>query len=767
MITPTLEAALNMAFEEAQERKHEYVTLEHLLYALFLDPDALTALKACGADIEQLKDDLEQCFSSEFTIRDVASDERPEPTVAFNRTIQRAIIHAQGSSKQEVTGADILIHMFSESDSFAVYFLLRQDINKIALLNYVSHGITKDIDEYIEHFEDGDDTMDIEEAPEESALEKYTSDLNKMAEAGKIDPLVGREKELDRIMQVLCRRKKNNPLLVGEAGVGKTALIEGLAQLVVEGKVPDLLADAKIFSLDLGALLAGTKYRGDFESRLKAVLKELTEIEGAILFIDEIHTIIGAGSTEGSLDASNMLKPGLSSGEIRCIGSTTFQEYRNIFNKNRALSRRFQKIDVPEPSSADTIKILQGLKGKLERHHDVRYTQAAVEAAVKLSKQYMHERFLPDKAIDVLDEAGSANRLLPKSRQKNTISEKEVEQLIARQVNIPSKTVSVSQKDRLRNLERDLKMLIYGQDNAVEKLAAAIKLSKSGLNSNEKPIGSFLFAGPTGVGKTELAKQLAHALGIHFARYDMSEYMEKHAVSRLIGAPPGYVGFDQGGLLTEELTKHPHCVLLLDEIEKAHIDITNILLQVFDYGFLTDNNGKKADFRNAVIIMTTNAGAHEQSLNKIGLTPTENSGEDLKAIKRLFSPEFLNRLDAIVSFNSLKLPVIKNVVDKFLIELENTLGEKGVQISVNADVRTWIAKNGYDDKYGARPISRLIQDKIKKPLVDELLFGRLEKGGRVELRMKGKEIEFVYSETKPDTAKKVKKKAGTRSKSKK
>jgi ATP-dependent Clp protease ATP-binding subunit ClpA len=763
MITPSLEAALNQAFDEANKRHHEYVTLEHLLYTLLSDPDAVLALKACRVDLHDLKESLESFFDKDLSTK--IGDGKAEPTVGLNRTIQRAVIHAQGSSRQEVTGADILAHIFAEKDSYALFLLESQDATKLDLLNYISHGITKDgEDEILIPLEDdgqmGGDANSP--APQKSNLDQFTIHLNERARKGKIDPLIGRASELERLMQVLCRRKKNNPVIVGEAGVGKTAIVEGLAEMIENGDVPELLEKSQIYSLDLGALLAGTKFRGDFEARLKGVLSELQKIPKSILFIDEIHTIIGAGATEGAMDASNMLKPLLSSGDLRCIGSTTYQEYRQIFSKNAALQRRFQKIDVVEPSVADAIKILTGLKEHFEKHHGVKYSASAIQAAVELSQKYLHDRFLPDKAIDVIDEAGSANRLLPKSKQKQLLNDKDIENIIAKQTQIPVKTVTLDSREKLKNLERDLKILIFGQDEAISRVCCAIKLAKSGLTKGEKPIGAFLFAGPTGVGKTELTKQLAKSLGINFQRYDMSEYMEKHSVSRLIGAPPGYVGFDQGGLLTEAVGKHPHSVILMDEIEKAHPDLMNILLQVFDYGFLTDNNGKKADFRNAIVIMTTNAGAFEQSQNAIGFTPGFRKGAAMEAIRRMFAPEFINRLDAVVQFRDLDRPEIGQVVDKFLIELEQLLGEKSVTIAVSPEARVWIAENGYDPKYGARPIARLIQDKVKQPLVEELLFGKLVKGGHVKLTAIDGALSFdIKSVEKPDaeksTAKVVKK----------
>ncbi|NUM87691.1 MAG: ATP-dependent Clp protease ATP-binding subunit ClpA [Bdellovibrionales bacterium] len=764
MITPSLEASLNLAFQIAQKHKHEFVTLEHLLYALLSDPDALNALKACSADIQELQVDLEDLFAA---LPATTDEQRPEPTLAFNRTLQRSILHAQGSSRSQVNGCDILIHMFSEPDAQAVFLLEKQEVAKLDLMNYLSHGIEKEDGSFQEP------PPPEEPAPEEeaankrkSALDAFAVDLVERAREGKIDPLIGRDAELERTMQVLCRRKKNNPVYVGEAGVGKTAIAEGLALRIQEGNVPEPLRGCRMFSLDLTALLAGTKYRGDFEARMKAVLKEMKTVPGAILFIDEIHTIIGAGATEGAMDASNMLKPMLASGELRCIGATTYQEFRNVFEKNRALARRFQRIDVPEPSVKDTIKILQGLKEKLEEHHGVKYTSGAITAAAELSKKYLHERFLPDKAIDLLDEAGAANRLLPKSRQKSTIAERDVEALIARIAQIPSKSVSFNDRTRLKNLSRDLKILIYGQDEAIDQVCSAIKMNQSGLTTGEKPIGSFLFAGPTGVGKTELAKQLATALGVKFLRFDMSEYMEKHAVSRLIGAPPGYVGFDQGGQLTEEINKHPYSVLLLDEIEKAHPDLLNILLQVLDYGFLTDNNGRKADFRNAVVILTTNAGAHEGMMTAaVGFGSGERPSQagSKKAIQKAFAPEFLNRLDGVIHFKGLDRTTILNVVDKFLIELENQLAEKGVTITVADEVRGWIATKGYDAKYGARPIARFIQDNLKRPLVEEVLFDKLEKGGHVTARLSGDKVEFDCSPRQGDDSEPRKKqKEGSR-----
>lgn len=762
MITPSLEASLNQAFQLAQKNRHEFVTLEHLLFSLLSDPDALNSLKACGADAKELQNELEELFN---TLPKMADSARPEPTLAFNRTLQRSILHAQGSSRSQVNGCDILIHMFSEPDSHAIYLMEKQGVEKLDLLNYVSHGIEKEPEQVAEEEESsGEEEGKVQKR--KGALDAFCIDLVAKARSGKIDPLIGRDNELERTMQVLCRRKKNNPLYVGEAGVGKTAIAEGLALRIANGEVPEPLRKSSVFSLDLTALLAGTKYRGDFEQRMKSVLKEIKSIPHSILFIDEIHTIIGAGATEGAMDASNMLKPMLASGELRCIGATTYQEYRQVFEKNRALSRRFQRIDVPEPSVKDTIKILQGLKEKLEEHHEVKYTQGAITASAELSKKYLHERFLPDKAIDLLDESGAANRLLPKSKQKASITERDIENLIAKQMQIPTKNVGLQDKVRLKNLGRDLKMLIYGQDDAIEQVSSAIKLNHSGLTLGEKPIGSFLFAGPTGVGKTELARQLAHALGVKLLRYDMSEYMEKHAVARLIGAPPGYVGFDQGGQLTEDVNKHPYSVIIFDEIEKAHPDLMNILLQVLDYGFLTDNNGRRSDFRNTIIILTTNAGAHEGMIGSpLGLGKGDlSSGPNTKAIQRTFAPEFLNRLDGTIHFKGLDRTVILSVVDKFLFELEKLLSEKEISISFAEEVRNYVATKGYDQKYGARPIQRFIQEKIKRPLVDEVLFGKLEKGGHVNVTMDSEgKVSFAFEAKKQDKAPKIEK-SGTKTK---
>lgn len=768
MLSPSLENVLKSAFEVAVKYGHEYVTLEHLLYVLPNDPEANMVLKGCDADIKDLKKNLENFFKEKLSFhKEKEQGTSMESTTALNRCIQRAVIHVQNSSRQEVTGADILVHLFYEKESYAYLLLKNQGIAKLNVLQYVSHGITSlkrlDEDEEDEHEENEFMELDTEvksSRSKKNALEEHCIHLNALAKEGKLDPLIGREKELERMMQILCRRKKNNPIIIGEAGVGKTALVEGLAQRIEEAKVPKLLQYANIYSLNVGSLVAGTKFRGEFEERIKDLLKNLQAEKHAILFIDEIHSIIGAGAVEGSTDTSNLLKPFLGSNELQCIGSTTYDEYRNIFIKNSALQRRFQKIDLEEPNKEDTIKILHGLKEKLQKHHKVKYSSEAIIAAVELSKKHIHDRFLPDKAIDVLDESGSANRLLPKTKQKNVITEKEIECLVAIQARIPIRSITTNQKEALRSLDKDLKILIFGQDEAISKVSDCIKLAKAGLGNSEKPIGTFLFLGPTGVGKTELARQLAKTLGIQLLRYDMSEYTEKHTISRLIGAPPGYVGFEQAGMLTEAVRKKPHAVILLDEIEKAHSDIHNILLQVFDYGFLTDNNGRKADFRNAIFIITSNAGAHEQSQHGIGFDKqASQKGKALKEVKRIFSPEFINRLNAIINFNSLNAEHISKVVDKFLIELEQNLEKKSVEFNSTQELRTWLAKEGYDPKYGARPIQRLIEEKVKAPLVEEILFGKLSKGGTVEatINKKGK-ISFdikAAKESKKEEAKKA------------
>ncbi len=733
MIAQELEVSLHMAFMEARQKRHEFITVEHLLLAMLDNPSAADVLRACAANIDELRRKLTD-FIDKHTPRVPGDGEvDTQPTLGFQRVIQRAILHVQSSGKKEVTGANVLVAIFGEKDSHALHFLTQQGITRLDVVNYISHGITKTPQENTASGRSEPGGQEQEAEPgNASALEAYAVNLNAQALSGRIDPLIGRERELERVIQTLCRRRKNNPLLVGEAGVGKTAIAEGLARCIVEGEVPEILAGATVYALDMGALLAGTKYRGDFEQRLKAVLKQLSSNPKAILFIDEIHTLIGAGAASGgTLDASNLLKPALASGQLRCIGATTYNEFRGVFEKDHALSRRFQKIDVPEPSIEETIAILRGLKSRFEAHHGVRYTQSALSTAAELSARFINDRHLPDKAIDVIDEAGAAQRIQPKSKQKKVISSKEIEDIVAKIARIPAKTVAVDERNALKNLERDLKAVVFGQDKAIEALATAIKMSRSGLGNPQKPIGSFLFSGPTGVGKTEVARQLAYTLGVELIRFDMSEYMERHAVSRLIGAPPGYVGFEQGGLLTEAITKHPYAVLLLDEIEKAHPDIFNILLQVMDHGTLTDNNGRRADFRNVVIIMTTNAGAEALGRSSIGFTQAQRKGDEMAEIKRLFSPEFRNRLDAIISFAPLDETVILRVVDKFLMQLEEQLHAKKVEAHFTDALRAFLAKNGFDPAMGARPMARLIQDTIRKALADELLFGRLANGGQV------------------------------------
>ncbi|MEH0164669.1 ATP-dependent Clp protease ATP-binding subunit ClpA [Paucibacter sp. JuS9] len=743
MIAQELEVSLHMAFVEARQQRHEFITVEHLLMALLDNPSAAEVLRACSANIEDLRKSLTQ-FIKENTPTVGGSDEvDTQPTLGFQRVIQRAIMHVQstGSGKKEVTGANVLVAIFGEKDSHAVYYLHQQGVTRLDVVNYIAHGIKKSEPPEPPKGQDGSgsgqENSEREEAEPQgkgSPLEQFTQNLNQLAKEGKIDPLIGREPEVERVVQVLCRRRKNNPLLVGEAGVGKTAIAEGLAWRITEGDVPDVLGDSVVYSLDMGALLAGTKYRGDFEQRLKAVLKQLKEQPHAILFIDEIHTLIGAGAASGgTLDASNLLKPALSSGAMKCIGATTFTEYRGIFEKDAALSRRFQKVDVNEPSVEQTIEILKGLKSRFEEHHSVKYALGALQAAAELSAKYINDRHLPDKAIDVIDEAGAAQRILPKSKQKKTITRTEVEDIVAKIARIPPASVSTDDRGKLKSLDRDLKSVVFGQEPAIDALAAAIKMARSGLGKPDKPIGSFLFSGPTGVGKTEVAKQLAYILGIELIRFDMSEYMERHAVSRLIGAPPGYVGFDQGGLLTEAITKKPHAVLLLDEIEKAHPDVFNVLLQVMDHGSLTDNNGRKADFRNVIIIMTTNAGAETMNKSTIGFTNAREQGDEMADIKRLFTPEFRNRLDAIVSFRALDQEIIMRVVDKFLLQLESQLQEKKVEVTFTDELRQQLAKKGFDPLMGARPMQRLIQDTIRRALADELLFGRLVDGGRLSV----------------------------------
>ncbi|HET9734635.1 MAG TPA: ATP-dependent Clp protease ATP-binding subunit ClpA [Burkholderiales bacterium] len=731
MIAQELEVSLHMAFVEARQKRHEFITVEHLLLALLDNPTAAEVLRACGANLDELRKNLTQ-HVAEQTPR-IAADREvdTQPTLGFQRVIQRAILHVQSSGKKEVTGANVLVAIFGEKDSHAVYFLQQQGVTRLDVVNYISHGITKTPQPHHGKAEQ-EAGEEAQAEPANSPLDNYTQNLNALALAGKIDPLIGRDRELERVIQTLCRRRKNNPLLVGEAGVGKTAIAEGLARRIVEANVPELLGKCTVYALDMGALLAGTKYRGDFEQRLKAVLKQLVDNPNAILFIDEIHTVIGAGAASGgTLDASNLLKPVLSTGQLKCIGATTYNEYRGVFEKDHALSRRFQKIDVVEPSVDETVEILKGLKTRFEAHHSVKYTANALTTAAELSARFINDRHLPDKAIDVIDEAGAAQRIAPKGKQKRVIGKSEIEEIIAKIARIPPRSVSSDDRSALANLERDLKAVVFGQDQALDALAAAIKMARSGLGNPQKPIGNFLFSGPTGVGKTEAARQLAYCMGIELIRFDMSEYMERHAVSRLIGAPPGYVGFDQGGLLTEAITKKPYSVLLLDEIEKAHPDIFNILLQVMDHGTLTDNNGRKADFRNVAIIMTTNAGAESLARTSMGFTATKQAGDEMEAIKRMFTPEFRNRLDAIISFRALDHDIILRVVDKFLMQLEEQLQEKKVEPHFTQKLKEHLAKKGFDPLMGARPMARLIQDTIRRALADELLFGKLAHGGKV------------------------------------
>ncbi|MDN5870293.1 MAG: ATP-dependent Clp protease ATP-binding subunit ClpA [Nitrococcus sp.] len=750
MLSKELEFTLNLAFKEAREKRHEFLTVEHLLLALTDNPAALNVLRACGANLDQLRRDLEGFLDETTPVLPPNDTRETQPTLGFQRVLQRSILHVQSSGRKEVTGANVLIAIFSEQESQAVYFLHKQNISRLDTVNFLSHGISKVPGE-------GDDTepggapQDDEETTTEPGsrkpLESFATDLNAKAERGEIDPLIGRRNEIERTIQVLCRRRKNNPLFVGEAGVGKTAIAEGLAKMIVDGQVPDVLKDGRIYCLDLGAVVAGTKYRGDFEKRLKGVLAQLKREKNAILFIDEIHTVIGAGSASGGvMDASNLIKPMLASGEIKCIGSTTYQEYRGVFEKDRALARRFQKIDISEPSIEETILILRGLKERFEAHHGVRYTQPALESAAGLAAKHITDRRLPDKAIDVIDEAGARLRLLPPSKRRKTVNVADVETIIAKMARIPPRRVSSSDMRLLENLELDLKRVIFGQDQAIDNLATTIKMSRAGLRDTEKPVGSFLFAGPTGVGKTEVTRQLAEVMGVQLIRFDMSEYMERHTVSRLIGAPPGYVGFDQGGLLTEEVIKHPHSVVLLDEIEKAHADVYNLLLQVMDHGALTDNNGRKADFRNVILVMTTNAGAQEQSRRSIGFTAQDHSSDSLEIIRRIFAPEFRNRLDAVIQFNALPPAVVERVADKFLRELRHQLAEKKVTLDVSESARSWLAEHGYDPKMGARPMARLIQDRVKRPLADELLFGRLAGGGHVVVDAEEDELTFSINE---------------------
>ncbi len=747
MLNKDLEQTLNQAFIFAREHRHEFMTVEHLLLALLDNKAAKEALNACGANIDAIKLEL-TAFIKDTTpliVEDQDGERETQPTLGFQRVLQRAVFHVQSSGKDEVTGANVLVAIFSEQESQAVYILKKADVTRLDVVNFISHGVTKNDDDVSPQAESEEETSEEEESV--SILDKYSTNLNVLARDGKIDPLIGRDSELERTIQILCRRRKNNPLLVGEAGVGKTAIAEGLAYRIVNKKVPAVIEKATVYSLDLGGLLAGTKYRGDFEKRLKGILKELGKDKDAILFIDEIHTIIGAGAASGGvMDASNLLKPKLSSGDLRCIGSTTYQEYQGIFEKDRALARRFQKIDVVEPNVSDTTKILMGLKSRYEEHHSVRFTQKALRAAAELSAKYISERHLPDKAIDVMDEAGASQRLLPTSKRKKTIGVAEIEHIIAKMARIPEKSVSASDKEVLKSLDRNLKMVVFGQDKAIDTLTDAIRLSRSGLGIETKPIGSFLFAGPTGVGKTEVTQQLAKIMGVELIRFDMSEYMERHSVSRLIGAPPGYVGFDQGGLLTDAVIKNPYSVVLLDEIEKAHSDIYNILLQVMDHGTLTDNNGRKVDFRNVVLVMTTNAGVQETVRKSIGFKQQDHSHDALSEINKVFTPEFRNRLDAIVWFNHLERDVILQVVDKFVVELQAQLDNKGVSLEVSTEAREWLSEQGYDKNMGARPMARVIQEKVKKELANELLFGSLVDGGSVRITL-GKDkasLDFTY-----------------------
>ena len=755
MLSANLEKSLHRALGLSGEHRHEYATLEHLLLALTEDQDSMAVLRACDVNIDRLRRDLEVYIDDELT--DIVAEEEVEaqPTASFQRVLQRAAIHVQSSGREKVTGANILVAMFAERESYAVYFLQEQDMSRLDAVNYISHGIAK-VPEFSEtrHLHGVEEEEEDEESKvEKEAYEVYCVHLNEKAEQGKIDPLIGRDAEIERTIQVLCRRTKNNPLYVGEPGVGKTALAEGLARRIVHGEVPDVLNGVSIYALDMGALLAGTRYRGDFEERLKAVITGLEAREHAVLFIDEIHTVVGAGATSGgSMDASNLLKPALASGQMRCIGSTTYKEYRNHFEKDRALLRRFQKVDVNEPSLEDAVKILRGLKPYYEKHHKVRYTAEAIRTAVELSDRYIGDRKLPDKAIDVVDEAGAAQMLRPKSRRKKVISVKDVEAVVAKIARIPPRNVSADDKAVLKTLARDLKTMVFGQDKAISALSSAIKLSRAGLREPEKPVGNYLFSGPTGVGKTEVARQLALQLGIELIRFDMSEYMERHSVSRLIGAPPGYVGFDQGGLLTDAVDQHPHSVLLLDEVEKAHPDLFNVLLQIMDYGKLTDHSGKSIDFRNVTLIMTTNAGASELVKPAVGFERQTRVGDDEEAINRTFTPEFRNRLDTIISFAALSPATMGKVVDKFILELENQLADREVSIVLDVPVRAWLAEKGHDEKFGARPLARVIQDHVKRPLAEELLFGKLAKGGTVRVKVAAGKLAFSYPKSKPRKA---------------
>ena len=758
MIAQELEVSLHMAFVEARQARHEFITVEHLLLALLDNPSAAEVLRACAVNVDDLRKTLTNFITDNTPTVPGTSEVDTQPTLGFQRVIQRAIMHVQSASngKKEVTGANVLVAIFGEKDSHAVYYLHQQGVTRLDVVNFISHGVRKDQQSESQKAPEGVEESSSEGQQKESALDQFTQNLNKLAAEGKIDPLIGREAEVERVIQTLCRRRKNNPLLVGEAGVGKTAIAEGLAWRVTQGDVPEILQNAVVYSLDMGALLAGTKYRGDFEQRLKAVLKQMKNNPNGILFIDEIHTIIGAGSASGgTLDASNLLKPALSSGQLKCIGATTFTEYRGVFEKDHALSRRFQKIDVNEPTVEQTNQILRGLKSRFEEHHGVKYSASALTSAAELAARFINDRHLPDKAIDVIDEAGAAQRILPKSKQKKTIGKSEIEDIISKIARVPAASVNQDDRTKLQTIDRDLKNVVFGQDPAIEALAAAIKMARAGLGKTDKPIGSFLFSGPTGVGKTEVAKQLAFIMGIELIRFDMSEYMERHAVSRLIGAPPGYVGFDQGGLLTEAVTKKPHSVLLLDEIEKAHPDVFNILLQVMDHGTLTDNNGRKADFRNVIIIMTTNAGAESLQKRTMGFTESKQAGDEMIDIKRMFTPEFRNRLDAIISFKALDEEIILRVVDKFLMQLEEQLHEKKVDAVFSESLRQFLGKKGFDPLMGARPMSRLIQDMIRKALADELLFGKLMSGGRVTVDLDDQDnvkLDFAESDTPPPAA---------------
>jgi ATP-dependent Clp protease ATP-binding subunit ClpA len=749
MLSKDLEMRLNEAFADARTRRHEFMTIEHLLLAILDAPKVSEVLVACGADLESLRIELGR-FLDESVPRLAPEDgDEVQPTLGFQRVLQRAVFHLQSANKREVSAGMVLVAIFSEKDSQAVYLLGRQGVTRLDVVNYVSHGIAKVGEDATEQArsEEGEGS----EEGGRTALESYATDLNARARLGRIDPLIGRELEVERVVQILCRRRKNNPLLVGEAGVGKTAIAEGLAKLIEDGEVPEVIANSTVYALDLGALIAGTKYRGDFEKRLKAVLAELAKVPDAILFVDEIHTLIGAGAASGgTMDASNLIKPILQSGELRCIGSTTYQEYRSIFEKDRALARRFQKVDVPEPTVDETFEILKGLRARFESHHGVRYPTKALRSAAELAARYINDRHLPDKAIDVVDEVGASLRLKPANRRRRSVTVEDVEEVVAKMARIPAKSVSASDRDLLRNLERDLKLTIFGQDEAIATLAGAIKMARSGLRSERGPVGSFLFAGPTGVGKTEVTRQLALVLGIPLVRFDMSEYMERHTVSRLIGAPPGYVGFDQGGLLTEALLKTPHCVVLLDEVEKAHPELHSILLQVMDHGTLTDNNGRKADFRNAIIVMTTNAGAQEMSRASMGFVQQDHAPDAQEAVRRLFAPEFRNRLDAVVQFKALAPLTIARVVDKFLLELETQLEPKGVELEADDAARAWLAANGYDEKLGARPMARIIQERIKRPLAEDLLFGRLVGGGTVRVSADGSGLTLAIEAAEQD-----------------